>query len=286
MIDAFDEPVLTMAVSPDGRLLAAATARELAIWDWLSGEELNRRAFYGTLGQLAFGPTSEWLACGFQRGMFEIINPRDGTRIHGFPGTFSGGVAVSPNAKEIVATQIGRQGQVELELWELPGWRRKRGYDGASPFTRLAFSPDGEHIAGITVSSFELRYAASGGINHRQGVNYVGEGFFSFSQDSQTVVFGWESTLHVMETRNGNVSRRVMYQEPAMLVDVAFLGSRQFATVDGSPLMRMWSAESWKVVHGFDWNSGGLTCVIPSADGLAGICGTKTGKLVVFDVDD
>jgi len=35
-------------------------------------------------------------------------------------------------------------------------------------------------------------------------------------------------------------------------------------------VMRVWSAESWEVVRGYDWGAGGLTCVTATADGLAG----------------
>jgi hypothetical protein len=40
------------------------------------------------------------------------------------------------------------------------------------------------------------------------------------------------------------------------------------------------------VVREYDWGAGGLTCVTAAADGAAGVCGTDTGRLVVFDVDE
>ena len=56
--------------------------------------------------------------------------------------------------------------------------------------------------------------------------------------------------------------------------------------MDRTPVMSVWSAESWEVLRGYDWAAGGLTCVTATADGLAGVCGTDSGKLVVFDVDE
>ncbi|MBA4191260.1 MAG: hypothetical protein C0467_25035 [Planctomycetaceae bacterium] len=287
VIDAFDAPVRTLAVSPDGRFLAAATATELATWNWISGEELNRKPTRGSVAQLAFGPDSGWLARVCRRDEFELTHPETGRRVHSFPGLFSGGVAVAPDGRTLVATRTGSQQRVKLEQWELPGWREKTGFDFWSPFSRLAFSPNGEFLAGIDTNLFELRIAVTGGLNGQHRIRYVGEGFFSFSRDSQTVVFGWETDLHIMETSNGNKPRWVTCPDNRMFLDVAFVGSgRHFATVDGSPLMRMWSAESWQIVRGYDWGFGDLTCVASSADGLAGVCGTKTGKLVVFDVDE
>jgi len=287
VIDGFEEPVRTIAVSPDGRYLTAATATELATWDWVSCEELDRQFLSGIVGQLAYSPNSAWLACVCQRGEFNLIEPRDGGRVHAFPGRFSGCVAVSPDGKTLAATRTGRQQSVTLETWELPELRPKTGFDFWSPFTRLAFSRNGEFLAGIDANSFELRIAVTGGLNGRHRIRYVGDGFFSFSRDSQKVVFGWEADLHIMDTSNGSILRRVTSPENLMFQDVAFIGTdRQFATVDGSSVMRMWSTDSWQVVRAYDWDAGGLTCITPSADGLAGICGTKSGKLVIFDVDE
>jgi hypothetical protein len=196
-------------------------------------------------------------------------------------------VAVSPNGREIVATHTGRQGQVKVDQWELPSLKPKTGFPDWSAFTRLAFSRNGEFIAGVGPNRFELRIAGTGGWQGRHDIAYVGDGFFSFSRDSQLVVFGWETDLRIMETRNGNVRPKPVTQpETRAFLDVAFLGSGHLATVDGTSVMRLWSPDSWEITRGYDWNCGGLTCVVSSVDGLSGVCGTTTGKLVVFDVDE
>jgi hypothetical protein len=102
---------------------------------------------------------------------------------------------------------------------------------------------------------------------------------------SETVVFGWDSELHVMETRAGNKLQQVdAAEEP--FVDAAFLGpGDQLATVHGTTVMRIWSAETWRVLRSFDWGLGGLTCLAVAADGLTGVCGTDNGRLILFDVD-
>jgi WD40 repeat protein len=286
VIDAFDKPVRALAVSPDGRFLAAAAPVEFAVWDWVSGTELIRQRLSAPACQFAFAPDASWVACVPRSGSFGTIATRTGTQTHAFTALWSGGVAVSPDGRTLAATRVGRLGQVKLECWELPGLRPKTGFDFWSPFTRLAFSPNGEFIGGIGTNLFELRVAVSGGLNGRHRVNYVGDGFFSFSRDSQWVVFGWETDLHVMETRNGQVVRRVTQPESRAFLDAAFTSSRHFMTVDGTPELRVWSADSWAIEREYDWGCGGLTCVTASADGLAGVCGTRTGKVVVFDVDE
>jgi hypothetical protein len=50
--------------------------------------------------------------------------------------------------------------------------------------------------------------------------------------------------------------------------------------------MQVWSAETWQVTRAYDWQAGGLTCIACTTDGLAGVCGTTTGQLIAFDVEE
>jgi WD40 repeat protein len=306
VIEAFDEPVRAVAVSPDGRFLAAATGGELGVWDWVTGEPVFRGVGYPVpLNQLAFTADGNTLVIAYVNGAYRLTHdvPHPTPLDYRSYGPFSGGVAVSPDGRTLVATRAGRPQQVKLEQWELPGWRPKSGIDYWSPFERLAFSPDGQHVAGINHESFELRFANSFGLNSRQ-LSYEGQylparfrrgiqrhetpltAFLTFPRHSETVVFGWDAEFRVMETRAGNVLKRVASPgEP--FADAAFVGSgRHLATVDGTGVMRLWSTESWEVAREYDWAAGGLTCVAATADGLAGVCGTDTGRIVVFDVDE
>jgi hypothetical protein len=165
--------------------------------------------------------------------------------------------------------------------------RSALGFDCWSPFVRLAFSPNGEFLAGIDSDSFELRIAVTGGLNGRHRLaGWAHTLFLAFARDSQTVVFGRDTEYFVMETRGGAVVRRRSVPGNA-IADAAFLGSgRPLASVDGTSTMRLWSTESWEVEREYDWQSGGLTCLAATADGLTGVCGTDAGRIVVFDVDE
>ncbi|MBA4063826.1 MAG: hypothetical protein C0501_08965 [Isosphaera sp.] len=284
VIEAFDRPVRAVAFSPDGRFLAAADRYEVAVWPWPAGAPAARARSPAPVGQVAFTADGAWVVSAGDAGLY--CHPTGpGDRVLLATSRLSGGVAASPDGKTVAATRAGHRRQVRLERWGLPGFAPKTGFDFWSPFARLAFSPNGEFLAGIGPDTFELRVAVSGGLNGRHQVRYVGDGFLAFSRDSLTVVFGWETDLHVMETRAGNLLRRVASPGEAFR-GAAFVGGRHLATVDGTPELRVWSAEGWKVERGYDWGAGGLTCVAAAADGLAGVCGTEGGSLVVFDVDE
>ena len=304
VIEVFEEPVRAIAVSPDGRFVAAASAnRRLAVRHWVTGNPHDEIEAIGPLGQFTFTPDGAALILTeFGRlGWLDTRSSRAVDRVAN--GPFSGGVAVSPNGRIVVATQSGNRQEATLQQWELPSWRAKDRIEFWSPFERLAFSPNGEYIAGINRESFELRFANSFGLNRREksredqhipqrlrrGVQREEQprsAFFTFQRHSEIVVFGWDAKFRVMETRAGQLLKWVTSPGPPF-ADAAFVGSgRHLATVDGTGLVRMWSAESWEVVRVYDWAAGGLTCLTATADGLTGVCGTDTGNLVVFDVDE
>ena len=43
--------------------------------------------------------------------------------------------------------------------------------------------------------------------------------------------------------------------------------------------------QEWQVATAYDWQAGPLTCVAFTADGLAGVCGTTGGQLILFDLE-
>lgn len=318
VIEAFRDPVRAVALSPDGQLLAAATDRHRGVWNGMTNRLRSWQNSPSDSGQFAFTPDGNWLVFLSNRRLYRHCLVSGVQLPLGSP-VCSGGIAVSPDGKEMVATAAGFPQEVRLQRWLLPQWREANGIDYWSPFSRLAFSPNGESIAGISLTAFELRFAHSFGLNRRErppeqlwrseedrlnrwrgtqpdDQRYWDEpaipepspepAFLSFSQDRETIVFGWGPEFRVMETRAGKVLKRVETLGKPFR-DVAVVGSgRYLVSVDGTPVMQMWSCDTWEPVSSYDWSVGGLTCVATSADGWIGVCGTDTGQLLLFDVDE
>jgi hypothetical protein len=245
VIEAFDVPVRTVAVSPDGRFLGALAGGMLRVHDWLTGERVWERDGLPTFGQLAFSPHG--IIAFFEHGWLSASALSSPGKLHRIArAPFSGAIAVSSDGKTLVATRAGQREQAKLEQWEVPGWRLKVGIDFWSPFERLAFSPNGEHVAGINRESFELRFAQSGGLNRRElwwEGQYIPSAFrrgvqrqvpprgafLTFPRHSETVVFGWDAEFRVMETRAGSVLKRV--PSPGQ----PFTDGKSFANTTGLP---------------------------------------------------
>jgi WD40 repeat protein len=292
LIQAFERPIRSLALSPDGQSLAAATEYELALFSFHTGERKAGRLSIQNGGQLAFSAQGEGVVyANLQLGMLWIapkithsigVDVKQLSQRH-----FAGGVAISPDGKTLVASCTGRQRQSKLARWSAPGWQPITGFDFWSPFQRLAFSPNGEFLAGINREMFELRITVTGGLNGRQlPRDPTRTAFLTFPAHGETVAFGWSGELYIMETRAGNVLKRFAPRnEP--FVDAAYTGNgRHLATLDGTAVMRVWSMDSWNVFCEYDWGAGGLTCIAVAADGLTGVCGTNSGSLIAFDVDE
>ena len=344
IIDTCDKPIRTVAVSPDGRFVAASADRAFGVFHWASGDPVLHRPASAACSQFAFAPDGGWVAyvggsgLRFDRLDESIPVPPE------LPGTFAGGVAVSADGKKFVAVQASIAGRMGLAIWDLPKLRPQPGFNDWPPFQRLGLSRNGEFLAGIwsgverrlyISAEFELRFAKSGGLDYRHrpfdrrptGTS----GFVSFTHDSAACAFGWDTELRVLDLSTGTSkvvretpveTRRnppdteggadgpgddVEYRAPYR--DAAFTGSgRHLVTIeqpdrwkrwypragrwrdspgtDPTCVLKLWDVRAWQVVREYDWQCGPLTCLAFTADGSAGVCGTASGKLVQFDVDE
>jgi WD40 repeat protein len=295
-----DSPIRVVAVSPDGRFVAAATSGSwVGMYSWQSGDGVRVNPYGAECRQFAFTPDGRWVVSVRTGGLwFERLDDAAAPP-QVLPGAYAGGVAVSPDGKKLFAVQTASPYPPRLAVWDLPARKPQLGFESGAPCRRIAVSPSGEFIAGIwqgfrrataAVSAmFEMRYAASGGRDYTYppmvGPAFDTPGFITFARSSGTCVFGWDGEFHVLDTATGT-GRYVRWVE-APVRDAAFTGSgRHLATVGGSSLLKLWDARTWQVVTEYDWQCGPLTCVAFTADGTAGVCGTADGRLVQFDVDE
>jgi WD40 repeat protein len=300
IIDAGGTSIRAVAISPDGQLVAAAAeGRPCALYHWAAGTVALPLSLSSACDQFAFPPGGRWMAH-VQSGELWFDNCSDRSAPGQLKGPFAGGVAASPDGKVLVAARAGVANYATLARWSLPGFQPLSGFDFWSPFRRLAFSPNGEFLAGIwagarrsrydaAVAEFELRFAHSGGLDYRHRHHFdralPAPGFVGFTRDSSLCAFGWQNEFHVLDLSTG--TSRYARRVEASFRDAAFTGSgRHLATADDSGRVRLWDARTWQVAREYDWGCGALTCLTFTADGSAGVCGTADGRLVQFDLDE
>jgi WD40 repeat protein len=210
-----DERISSLAISPDGRLVAAGSEREVRVWDAVSGKKLHHlRTFPETVTTLRFSSDSSTLLSGVgyaPRPLADVF-PDDpvptsvlvwdvmsGTLRCCLPGIHEPDTcAIAPDSKSIYHSQGDILQQTQLSTGEVRRWRLPHGTGST-----LAFSADGKRMVlgenGLVVWDREKEKELHPDDDHRLGV----EALF-FSPDGKCLVtldrFG---ALRLWEVKTG-----------------------------------------------------------------------------------
>lgn len=136
-----------LAASPDGKWLAAATARKLHIWDLATGKIAHEITSHRKpISGMAFSADSKWLATSAGDDPIRLWHAADGTMIREWQGNQDGcaGLAFSPTGKTLASAGADRT----IKLWNPESgklFERLWGHGGG--VLAVAYSSDGSKLA-------------------------------------------------------------------------------------------------------------------------------------------
>jgi WD40 repeat protein len=287
VLQASDEPVCSIAYSPDGTLLAAAGADNvLRLWDLPAGKErlALRDRPPGPCG-VAFSPDGRALAYAGGEGRVEVVEVATGFLRTALPHRRPvHWLAWLPGGRRLLSATAEK-----VYLWNLPAAKCQdtwRGWWGGRMGAACVAS-DGRSLA----RALDLRSLTLLNIAERS------QSFLSvkreearirslaFAPDGRSLASaaGWTVTLWDTATRRPLAVCRG-HRRPVNAVCFAPHG-RTLLTGGEDRVVRVWEAGSGQELAALDWQAGKVNALAAAPDGMTAAAACDGGKIVVWDAD-
>jgi serine/threonine protein kinase len=261
-------PVMAVAWSPDGRLIASASDDEtIQLWESHNGKSL---ATYlsGIVRALAWARDSRYLAIGSKDKTVQIWDTRAGKLFVAYTPhkLWVRAVAWSPDGRYLASSSDDNT----IQVWDVTKGKPLMTYRGHSDSVcALAWSPDSARIASASDdNTVHVWQAASGTLitSYRQHKDYVRA--VAWSSDGKKITSGsWDHTVHIWDASTGN--RVWTCREHTKLVhNVTWQpGGSQIASAGKDKTVFLWNASNGDCLFAYHQHRGSVNALAWSPDG-------------------
>jgi len=287
-------PVVSLAFSPDGKLLAAGGYKEVRLIESLTGKAVVTLSGHSDyVRSIAFSPDGKWLAAGGGpcqvSGEIKIWDIQS----HKLLRTMTGhrdciySLAVSPDGKLIASASYDKL----AKLWDASTGKEVRNLkDHIDAVFAIAFSPDGKWLAtGSQDRSVKIWDVASGQRLYTLSEPSDGIVSLAFSPSGKQIAAGgYDKTIYVwnLADKGGTLAHTLIADEDSILQIVWSPDAKMIITSSADRSIRVRDSNSLDPISVFanqsDWVEA-LT-ISPNSKWLA--AGRYDGTVSVYDLSD
>lgn len=284
-----DDPVRTLAFSPDGTLALATLGGnngELVILDLTTGEERFRLTQGGYAVTALFLPDNFHILAGYGDGKIRIWNSQTGQperEFIGLPDVLLYSVAITANQQTVAGGYIDGQ----ILLWDYStGALLSQKLEGHTAAVRsLAFSADGSQLlSGSEDFTLRLWDLATGQtlyqfVGHKDRVRRV-----MFAPDGRTA-FSASADAHVIQwdLASGQFIRTFVGHS-ATIYSVVNMPDDRILTASSDGTIRLWDTVNGAQIRKLEGHNDSVYSVAISPDGTKALSGSQDGTVIYWDL--
>lgn len=300
---ALVKPVRAVAVSADGKTVAASRGNQVHLYDGKKGEHLKtlidptlkaadgkpaKAAHVSLVESMAFSPDGKTLATGsFQElTLWDVEKSEPRQRVGGFADRVVA-LAYSADGKYLATGGGAPTEDGEIRVLDAAAGKVVADVKGGHSDTvfAVAFSPDGKLLATGAADKFVKVFEVPGGkfvkafeghTHHVMGVGWTPDG-------KKLASCGADNFVKVWDYEKGEKLRDLQGHQK-QVTQLVFVGKTpQFLTASGDSSVRMWNADSGGNVRQFPGAGDFLYAVSVSTDGEVVAAGGEDGTVRVFN---
>ena len=286
--DAFGS-ILSVALRPDGQLLAAGTANgEVRLWDARGKLLQTLRGHANRVRTVNFSPDGRLLVSGSEDQAVRIWDVETGECLHILTGHTNRvrAVGFSPDSNWLVS---GGDDQILL-IWDVKTARCLNTLRGhTNRINAVGISPDGRLIASGSEDQTIGIWDARTGKNVRYLSGTAHQIYsLSFSRDNSRIVSGSEDqTIQIWDVKTGQLLK-VLQGHKKRVRAVGFSpdpASSRIASGSDDQTVRLWDVESGRCLKIFTGHTQRVRAVAYGVDGKSIVSGSDDQTVRLWDVE-
>ncbi|MEX0676639.1 MAG: protein kinase [Pirellulales bacterium] len=244
------QPVVAIAFSPDGKLLATASDdATVVLWDTESGQQHGRILRHEhPVTVICFREEGDLLASGDAGGMIRVWNVADGRQVtpdFEHPGGAIRALTFRPGHRTLATTT---EKSTFVRLWKLDAASEPVDLEHEAPVAQIAFVEHGNALATAAVSSLHLWDSESARPRFAPLRRVHSITVLRGSPDGSLVATGGQDGVaRIWKVADGVEAAPPLDLSQPMLLDMQFSpDGRWLATASADRTVRRWSTSTWQ----------------------------------------